>query len=62
MYKAKVFSGNSIEVNLNDLFKTFPVDAKIISIEYMTSPKGSLRAGGIGEITAEPKILVVWEE
>lgn len=61
MYKARVFSGNSIEADLNNLFKTFPVDAKIVSIEYMTSPKGRL-GGGYGEITAEPKILVVWEE
>ena len=61
MYKAKIFKGDYIELELNNLFKKFPENAKIISIEYIASPSGSL-SGGYGRITAEPKILVVWEE
>ena len=61
MYKAKVFKGDCLELELNNLFKKFPENAKIISIEYITSPSGSL-SGGYGRINAESKILVVWEE
>jgi len=61
MYKAKVFKGDYLELELNNLFKKFPENAKIISIEYITSPSGSL-SGGYGRINAELKILVVWEE
>ena len=61
MYKAKVFKGDYLELELNNLFKKFPENAKIISIEYITSPSGSL-SGGSGRINAESKILVVWEE
>ena len=61
MYKAKVFKGDYLELELNNLFKKFPENAKIISIEYITSPSGSL-SGGYGRINSESKILVVWEE
>ena len=61
MYKAKTFKGDFLESELNNLFRKLPENAKIISIEYITSPSGNL-SGGYGKITAEPKILVVWEE
>lgn len=62
MYKAKVFKGDYLELELNNLFKKFPENAEIISIEYITSPSGSFSCGGYGKINAETKILVVWKE
>lgn len=61
MYKCKIFKGDFLEMEMNGLFRKLPENAKIISIEYITSPSGSL-SGGYGKLTAEPKILVVWEE
>ena len=61
MYKARIIKGIYLETELNNLFRKFPENAKIISIEYIASPSGNL-SGGYGSITTEPKILVVWEE
>lgn len=64
MYKCKIINGAeffSFENNLNNLFKTLPPSAELVSIQHLTGTFGRLH-GGYGELKCQNNILVVWKE
>ena len=64
MYKCKIISGgeySSFETNLNNIFKTLPPSAELVSIQHLTGTFGRL-GGGYGELKCQNNILVVWKE
>lgn len=64
MYKCKIINGSeysSFETSLNNLFKTLPPSAELVSIQHLTGTSGRL-GGGYGEMKCQNNILVVWKE
>ena len=64
MYKCKIIIGaefSSFETNLNNLFKTLPPSAELVSIQHLSGTFGNL-SGGYGKLNTKNDILVVWKE
>ena len=64
MYKCKFINGtefSSFETNLNNLFKTLPPSAELVSIQHLSGTFGNL-SGGYGKLNTKNDILVVWKE
>ena len=63
MYKCKIINGteysSSLETNLNNLFKTLPPSAELVSIQHLTGTSGRF-GGGYGELRCQNNILVVF--
>ena len=64
MYKCKIINGaefSSFETSLNNLFKTLPSSAELVSIQHLSGTFGNLN-GGYGKLNTKNDILVVWKE
>lgn len=64
MYKCKIINGaeySSFETSLNNLFKTLPPSAELVSIQHLSGTYGDL-SGGYGILKSLNNILVVWKE
>ena len=64
MYKCKIITGTEyspFETSLNNLFKTLPPSAELVSIQHLTGTLGKI-SSGYGELKCQNNILVVWKE